>query len=269
MNKGMMMIKKFLMLLLSIAALTACGDKQTKWTEEVLLSDNNVVLVEREVQGHRNIQAGYSDFKPSLEVVKIANTELPQWADKWKPMILDKNKHGRWYLIVIPAYCYDWNSKFPYRQYELIDNKWQQVEFDPVLNPDGRKANLVTRIKIGKMPSLITLSEKAVNDAKSGKVSRKYRDEYKEIAMDVTVSCGLYCWRENSTTYCGAEDFCLMPNNKSLKQCIDYEKEVMEECKQPNHYNDPHCRRLFQEKPNLSPDQMKKMREQSVPTQSQ
>lgn len=265
MNKGMMMIKKFLMLLLSIAALTACGDKPTKWTEEVLLSDNSVVLVEREVQGHWNIQAGYSDFKRSLEVFKIANTELPQWVEKWKPLILDKNKQGRWYLIVTPAYCYDWNSKFPYRQYELIDNKWQQVEFDPVLNPNGRKANLVWSIKIGKMPSLIKLSEKPFNDANSVMIPR----QYKEIAMDVTVSCGLYCWRENSTTYCGAEDFCRVPNNKPLQQCIDYEKEVMEKCKKPNHYNDLSCRRLFQEKPNLSPYQMKKMREQSVPAQSQ
>lgn len=62
--------------------------------------------------------AGFGEFETKLEEVEVIDSKglpmPPKWSDKWKPMILDRDKDGTWFMIVTLTFCYDWGSAFPY-----------------------------------------------------------------------------------------------------------------------------------------------------------
>ena len=157
------------------------------WQEEVLLSDGTVIVIRRTIAGKPNIMAGYADFKAksnSVEIVDGKGLEIPpRWEDKWKPLMLDRNTAGNWYLVVAPTYCYDWDSGFPYRQYEAIDGQWQRVEFDMSL--EGRGSNLEWGLNIGSMPKLLKLENKPLQGNDAYRAGTKYI----HITTNVTSDC--------------------------------------------------------------------------------
>ena len=132
------------------------------WQEEVLLNDGTVIVVRRTVIGEPNITAGHAEFMAkshSVEIVDGKGLDIPpRWEDKWKPLILDMNSKKHWFLIVSPTYCYDWDSKFHYRQYEAIDGRWELVDFDDGLF--GRDSNLTWNPRMSHMPKLLKLEDK-------------------------------------------------------------------------------------------------------------
>lgn len=156
-------------------------EKGDQWQEEVQLSDGSIVVVERTIQGKPNRELGYGDFRAEAQTVQILNTALPVWMEKWSPVLLDKNQTGAWFLIVTPTYCYNWNSEFPYRQYEVINGRWQQVEFDMSLK--GRPANLIWNYYVGEMPDFIKLSEKPFRGSDSRQSARRYREIYTDYRL--------------------------------------------------------------------------------------
>ena len=88
-------------------------------------------------------------------------------------MILDQDVHGDWFIIVYPIYCFDWNSSFPYRQYKVINNSWELIEFDSSLN--GRSANLEWKIKLSSMPIFLKLQDKISKNRKGDRTLIKHR----------------------------------------------------------------------------------------------
>ena len=140
------------------------------WKEEVQLSDGTVVTIRRTIAGAPYQEAGgYAEFRTARNTVEVIDAQgldiPPRWEEKWKPLLLDRDAQGKWFLIVSPTACHDWSSNFPYRRYEVRGNQWQPVEFDPLVQ--GRKSNLEWRPKIGSMPKLLKLEAKPFegNDA--------------------------------------------------------------------------------------------------------
>lgn len=144
------------------------------WKEEVELSDGTVILVERSLAGNGGIMRD-SDFEIKENNVKVLDAKglppPPPWSDKWKPMVLDRDKDGVWFMVVIPRHCHDWNSGFLYRQYKAYNGIWQQVEFDTGLNL--RRPNIEWHIR-KEMPEILRLRDKPEWE-KGGEAAPEYR----------------------------------------------------------------------------------------------
>ena len=182
----MFKLKKYSLLLLGILCLSACDtdklwiddSKVYRWQEEVQLNDGKVIWIERRLAGNGGFLPD-SDFevtKNEVEVVDAAGLNKPPlWSDRWAPMVLDRDEQGRWYMVVAPIHCHDWNSNFPYRQYKVINGAWQQVDFDMRL--DRRRPNIEWYIRLKEMPEKLYLMDKPEweSDPRSSKVSPRYQ----------------------------------------------------------------------------------------------
>ncbi|QMT41128.1 hypothetical protein [Neisseria shayeganii] len=130
--------------------------------------------MERSLAGNGGIMRD-SDFEIKENNVKVLDAKglppPPPWSDKWKPMVLDRDKDGVWFMVVIPRHCYDWNSGFLYRQYKAYNGIWQQVEFDMGLNL--RRPNIEWHIR-KEMPEILRLRDKPEWE-KGGEAAPEYR----------------------------------------------------------------------------------------------
>ena len=179
----MLKLKTYGLLLLGILCLTACDtddlwlddSKVFHWQEQVQLSDGKVIWIERRIAGNGGFlpDGDFEVTRNEVEVMDAAGFDKPPlWSDRWKPMVLDRDEHGVWYMVVTPRHCHDWNSNFPYRQYKVINGAWQQVDFDMRLNL--RRPNIEWYIRLREMPEKLYLIDKPEweSDPRSSRVSR-------------------------------------------------------------------------------------------------
>lgn len=160
--------------------LSACGKVDIAWTEDVALQDGTVLLVKRTAQGKKIGEiggtGGWEVTQMTLEVMAPATpTRPPIWADRWVPMLLDRDAHtGEWFLIATFYTCTDWydlgRPKLPYVAYETRNGHWEKVRLRSEWF--GRKNNLLTGPSSGGEPKHLTVEEKARREAHAG---RKYR----------------------------------------------------------------------------------------------
>ena len=109
-------------------------------------------------------------------------TTPPPYSDKWKPMLLDKDTDGVWFMVVKPGYCFDWGDPiFLYRKYRAVDGKWQQVVYEQLssmkqpltekhfdLKLMGRDANISWLYKYNGMPETLYLRDKPFDKENDG-----------------------------------------------------------------------------------------------------
>ncbi len=172
---------KLLRLLCLFALLAACGEGKVgaTWEEEVQLGDGTVVLVRRTLEGDINHNPEGGDFKPSKDEIIVLDAKgldkPPVWNSKWRPVLLDRDEKGLWYVVVTPVYCFDWPSPgFPYTQYKAINGQWQIVPFDRSL--DRRPANLEWHIKRQPyMPERLNLRDKPFEPEETGLMPYTYQ----------------------------------------------------------------------------------------------
>lgn len=194
------------------------------WQEEVRLSDGTVILTERYANWERPGRLA----RQSIKVIDAKGLDTPpEWSDKWDLMVLDRNEQGVWYIIIIGTPCYDWNDSFPYRQYQAINGRWQQVEFDKTLH--GRPANLEGNIYplLKNMPRLITVNEKqyAPTEARPDVTKQMDGEYWRWINIHALSGCDLYCWlygENKSGVECEKYGFCEQPGNANKPQCYRY-----------------------------------------------
>lgn len=175
-------MRTFLHYALSLAAtlwLAGCFELEPlthqSWQEEVKLSDGTVILVERRLEyreGSILRDSSTKIFKNEVEVLDAKGLPPPPvWSDKWKPMVLDRDEYGVWFMVVIPRHCFDWDHDLLYGQYKAIDGVWQKVEFDMRLNL--RRPNIEWYTK-KEMPEILRLRDKPEWE-KGGEAAPEYR----------------------------------------------------------------------------------------------
>ncbi len=232
-------MKKWLLLFILAFNLTACDIKEyegiTKilefigvinpypprtWKEEVRLSDGTIILTERSAHWKKTT-------KQSIKVIDAKGLDIPpEWSDKWTLVVLDRDKQGVWNLIV-QAYgqtvCYDWNSKFPYRQYQAINGKWQQVAFDKQLH--GRPANLEGNIygDLKYLPEYLAVDKKKYTPTRDTFIVTN--DRYVPLGwinIYGYMGCNEYCGlseTDNVGEWCDEKKFCAIESNQAKPQC--------------------------------------------------
>ncbi len=190
------------------------------WKEEVRLSDGTIILTERSAHWKKTT-------KQSIKVIDAKGLDIPpEWSDKWTLVVLDRDKQGVWNLIV-QAYgqtvCYDWNSKFPYRQYQAINGKWQQVAFDKQLH--GRPANLEGDIysQLSNLPDYLAVDKKKYTPTRDTFIVTN--DRYVPLGwinIYGYMGCNEYCGlseTDNVGVWCDEKKFCAIESNQAKPQC--------------------------------------------------
>ena len=101
----------------------------------------------------------------------------PTWRTAYVPMLLDYDAEKSEWLIVATFYtCQGWTDlgkpKLPYVEYRVAEkSEWRVVPLESELY--GRKANMLTGVRSGGEPSLVTVPDKTTRDRGAGESFRK------------------------------------------------------------------------------------------------
>ncbi|RKV83934.1 MAG: hypothetical protein D8H97_06820 [Neisseria sp.] len=160
------------------------------WLEEIQLSNGKVITVRRTFAGKPYYQGNGYELRPTSDNVEVVDSKgltiPPVWENKWRPLILDQDAQGVWYIVVISYLGCDELSSFPYSLYKVNNGQWQQVKFDRTL--EGQKANLDETIKLKNVPLLLKLQDKPLFKEDIPRIPKEYHkivlDEYLSIDCD-------------------------------------------------------------------------------------
>ena len=164
-------------------ALFGCGQVDLGWSEEVQLSSGKVIVVKRAAKGEKIGEiggpGGWEQKEMSVEI-DAKDSEIfnpPVWRTAYVPVLLDYDASRKEWLIVATFYtCQGWydlgRPKLPYVEYRVAnDGTWQVTPLDTDLI--GRKANMLTGVRSGGEPPLVTRKDKAERDSEAAK---KYQE---------------------------------------------------------------------------------------------
>ena len=160
------------------------------WLEEIQLSNGKVITVRRTFAGKLYYQGNGYELRPTSDNVEVVDSKgltiPPVWENKWRPLILDQDAQGVWYIVVMSYLGCDELSSFPYSLYKVNNGQWQQVKFDRTL--EGQKANLDGTIKLKNVPLLLKLQDKPLFKEDIPMIPKEYHkivlDEYLSIDCD-------------------------------------------------------------------------------------
>jgi hypothetical protein len=146
-------------------------DNSLHFNEEVQLSSGEIIEVSRtfttQSRGEVGGPGGWEAKFNSIAIVRpSAADNLPTWQSEAGliPIVLDRDsQNGEWYLVTTFFTCEAWyglgRPKLPYAEFRLRSGQWQQVELSPQLI--GREANVMTGVRSGSEPKLLTISAKS------------------------------------------------------------------------------------------------------------
>lgn len=168
---------KWLMRIFSLAGgliLIGCDQANVRWSEEIRLSDGQVIVAERTAQGKTYSELGGAGGwrEPVAMSVSISNTSggidpPPVWRDTYVPALLDYDTAKKsWSIVATFYYCETWQELGrpipPYIEYQSISGgPWQRVQLEERLL--DREANLLTGPSSDGEPSLVTIKLKEKN----------------------------------------------------------------------------------------------------------
>lgn len=140
------------------------------WTEEVLLNDGRMIIVERRERMHAYREAGYSEVrveKSTLVIAPPGEAALPALEVKERPIVLGFDEaRQQWFVITNLGLCDVARSlglgDRPYFEYRYSQGKWHQghVGDDRV----GLSANLLLDRKLVDGRPLVRVLEKDRTD---------------------------------------------------------------------------------------------------------
>lgn len=160
------------------------GENKLHFKEEVQLSSGEIIEIDRafktqslgEIGGPGGWDATFNSFVISSPV-RADNPPAWQSDAGLIPMVFDRDpQNGEWFLVTTFYTCEAWyrlgKPKLPYAEFRLRNGRWEKVPLSPQLI--GRESNVMTGVRSGGEPKLLTLAEKRVRNAEP-KIAPKYR----------------------------------------------------------------------------------------------
>jgi hypothetical protein len=177
--------------ILTLGTLSACGQVDLKWSEEVQLEDGPVIVVKRAAQGEiRREIGGPGGWKPTEITIDFSSINMgkrpPNWKAAYVPVLLDyQTPDEKWSVVATFAYCDGWydlgRPALPYIEYQSIrGGNWQIIPLEQRLI--GRATNLLSGMRSGGEPPYISLQDKKSRD-------RKAADKYRQILSIWRTTC--------------------------------------------------------------------------------
>lgn len=174
-----------------IGMLTACGEVNLKWSEEVQLNDGQFIVIKRtakgEKQGELGGPGGWEEKEMTITLEKAGEgTQFPIWQTAYVPILLDYQVAEKtWSVVATFYYCEGWYNlnrpKLPYVEHQSKDGgPWVVVPVEERLI--GRKTNLLAGLRSGGEPPFLSLEDKKGRDDNAG-------DKYREILATWHTNC--------------------------------------------------------------------------------
>jgi hypothetical protein len=169
-------------------------DQTLRFKEEVLLSSGEIIEIDRTIKTQSLGEIGGSGgWESALNRFVISSPTRPGNPPIWQseigliPMVFDRDPDsGVWFVVATFYTCEAWYAlgrpKLPYAEFRMHDGQWRKMPLEPKLV--GREANVMTGVRSGGEPKLLTLAEKRVRNAE-----QKIAPEYRKIAADWTTGC--------------------------------------------------------------------------------
>jgi hypothetical protein len=174
-----------------LGMLTACGQIDLKWSEEVQLEDGQVIVVKRTAQGKQLGElggpGGWEQKAMSVEFSPSATGKNPPvWNTAYVPILIDHQTPEETWSIVATFYtCQGWHDlgrpALPYVEYQSNQGgPWEIAPLEPRLI--GRPTNMLANVSSKRQPSFISLQEKKKRDDNAG-------DKYQKIIAVWHTNC--------------------------------------------------------------------------------
>lgn len=171
--------------LVTAVRLAGCqlGDKDIRFTEEVQLSNGEVISADRFIEaaslGEVGGPGGWESKYQSFEIVVPKRTDNPpKWESKTGliPILLDRDTaNNEWVLLATFYTCDAWYSlgrpKLPYAEFRVRDGQWQKLELSSQWL--GHATNVFADINSSGEPARLTLADK--RKRADPRVAQKYR----------------------------------------------------------------------------------------------
>ena len=179
-------------LLVAVLVLGACGEVDTKWQEQVDLSEGKLILVERTAKGRSDREiGGPGGWEPTEMTLTIQDNSTaikspPTWRSKYVPILLDYDvKSVTWSIVSTFYYCSEWSElgkpASPYLEFQSVKGqKWQLVTLENRLIE--RQANLLVGPRTGGESAVVFLDEK-------NRRNRRASDMYKKVISEWKGNC--------------------------------------------------------------------------------
>jgi hypothetical protein len=177
-------VRAVVLTLIAAGALSACGDREIHFAEEVELASGEVIKVDRRVMaapsGEVGGPGGWEPKYMSLEIVEPKRADNPP---KWEstigllPILFDRDAdNGEWTLLATYYTCDVWvaigRPKLPYAEFRARNAQWEGAALSEEWL--GRPANVLTDINSNGEPQLVALAAKRLRMSDPA-ISSKYR----------------------------------------------------------------------------------------------
>lgn len=165
-----------------VGAVTGCGQVDLRWSEEVQLTDGQVMVVKRTAKGEKlgeiGGSGGWEQTEMSIEIeASPSESEPPVWRSAFVPVLLDYQKQEKTWSVVATFYtCTGWydlgRPELPYVEYQSRNGgQWEIVPLEQRLI--GQKTNLLSDVHSGGEPAFLSLEAKKGRGNNAG---AKYRE---------------------------------------------------------------------------------------------
>ena len=155
-----------------IALVTACGNRQIEWKEEVKLKSGEVVVVKRTAKSKRIGEiggpGGWENEGMTVQIIQpIKPDNPPSWNAKFVPLVFDRDPDTKEWFVVATFYsCTSWyelgRPRLPHTEFRLTNGQWRQQPLSPDLI--GREGNMVTNIRLTGEPDHTVADKEGINN---------------------------------------------------------------------------------------------------------
>lgn len=175
--------------------LTACGQASFKWREEVRLSGESLIVIERTARGKLSHRFGSSrgsyNFTVSEMTLRIPRSDPgrtwpPKWRTSYTPILLEYDaSNATWSVVAVIRTCTEWKNlgrpSLPYLEFQSrLGGAWKQVGLQP--SRYGQAANLL-------LYTTATRDFDLVREKNKEELNREFPDEYKRISRKWVNNC--------------------------------------------------------------------------------
>ena len=163
--------------------LVGCDQASVRWSEEVRLTDGQMIVVRRTAQGKTYSELGGTggwrdpvQMSVSIDPTPGGIKPPPEWRENYVPALLDYDPRSKaWSIVATFYYCETWHAMGkpipPYIEYQSTSGgPWQRVPLEEKFI--DRETNLLTGPSTDGEPSLHKIEAKELIQRSAG---RKYQ----------------------------------------------------------------------------------------------
>lgn len=167
---------------------SGCSKVSLGWSEEVRLTDGQVIVVDRTAKGEKNYEIGgpggwnQSEMSVHIRESPVEMRLPPDWREAFVPILLDyQPSTNTWSLVATFYFCSKWyelgKPALPYVEYQSRDGgDWMNVPLEERLI--NKESNLLTGPNVNGEPKLLRIKDKVQREINSSESFKRIVSEW-------------------------------------------------------------------------------------------